>query len=257
MLGTLGTALAGAAITAGANYGVSKLFGGGSKNATAPLTNFQAPGFNAGGLNTSAGPNGYSVSSSPERLGLVGNVAGLYGQQADELGGLRNRVAPGASDLRAARLTELDNARTAAMGNLRENLQRRRVLGSSFGQDTLARADAEFGQAKSKASAETFLQELELTNNMLNQQFEAARGQYSTQLNELNLQADVASKLAGGATATLGANARFLSEMNAKDAAGQGKFFGEMFQPVTKAAGNYASSFFNQPAAPQGIWAGL
>lgn len=257
-LGTLGTALAGAAITAGANYGVNKLFGGKKGEAQAPLTNFRMPGFTAGGLSATPDASGnYSVSASPERLGLVDATAGLFGKQADELGAMRGRVAPGVSDLRAARLAEVDNARSAAIGNLRENLQRRRVLGSSFGQDTLARAENEFGQAKDRVAAESFLQELELTNQLIQQEYEAGRNQYQTSLNELNLQADVGAKLAAGASTQLGANARFLADLNAKEAAGAGKFFGETFQPVAKAAGNYISSFFNQPAKPQGIWAGV
>lgn len=244
-LGTLGTALAGSAITAGANFGINKLFGPKKGEAQAPLTQFQFPGFNAGGLNASADKSGnYTVSPSAERLGLVNNVAGQFGAQAGELGALRSRVAPGVSDLRAAKLAEIENARLNAVGNLRENLQRRRVLGSSFGQDTLARAENEFGQAKAKASAESFLQELEMTNNLLNQQYEASRNQFQTGLNEMNLQADVAAKLASGATATMGANARFLSELNAKEAAGAGRFMGDITQPFTKALGNYASSFF-------------
>ena len=253
MLGTLGTALAGAAVTAGANYGLNKLFGPKQGAAQAPLANFTAPGFSAGGLTATADRTGnYSVSASPERLGLVNDIAGQFGAQAGELGGLRNRVAPGVSDLRAARLAEIDNARTAAIGNLRENLQRRRVLGSSFGQDTLARAENEFGQAKAKASAESFLQELELTNNLINQQYEASRNQFQTGLNEMNLQADVAAKLAAGSTATMGANARFLSALNAQEAAGAGKFMGDTFSPVTKAFGNYAGSFFGGGGATGG-----
>lgn len=256
-LGTLGTALAGSAISAGASFGLNKLFGGKKGEAQAPLANFQAPGFSAGGLSAQADKTGqYSVTSNGERLGLVGDIANQYGLQAGELGALRNRVAPGVSDLRNARLAELENARTAAMGNLRENLQRRRVLGSSFGQDSLARADLEFGQAKSKASAESFLQELEMTNNILNQQYEAGRNQFQTSLNELNLQADVAAKLAAGSTATMGANARFLSELNAKEAAGSGRLMGDIFAPVTKAAGNYVGSFFGGGGLGGGSFSG-
>lgn len=244
-LGTLGTALAGSAISAGASYGLNRLFGGKKGEAQAPLTQFRAPGFTAGGLSAVADDGGnYRVTADPGRIGLVSDLAGQFGAQAGELGGLRERVAPGVSDLRSARLAEIENARTSAIGNLRENLQRRRVLGSSFGQDTLSRAEAEFGKERDRVAAESFLQELELTNNLINQQFEASRGEFSTKLNELNLQADLAAKLAAGASTQLGANARFLSELNAKEAAGSGKFFGDMTAPLTKALGNWGGSFF-------------
>ncbi len=262
-LGTLGTALAGSALTAGANIGLSRLLNPKSGSSQAPLTNFRLPGFTGGGLSAVAGNDGsYSVAASPERFGLVGNVAGLFGKQADEFGALRPSVAPGVSDLRAARLSEIEDARTRAVGNLRENLQRRRVLGSSFGQDTLARAENEFGQAKERVAAESFLQELELTNQLIQQQYEAGRQQYQTSLNELNLQADVGAKLAANASTTLGTNARFLAEMNAKEAASAGKFYIENFQPVTKAAGNYFSDLLKNsgsgaPNLGGGIWAGV
>lgn len=251
-LGTLGTALAGSAITAGANFGLSKLFGGKSGSAQAPLTAFQPPSINAGGLS-----GGTSLTASPERMGLVNNVAGLFGKQAGEFAALRDSVAPGISQLRATRLAEIEDARRSSVGNLRDNLARRRVLGSSFGNDAIARAEAEFGGARDRVAAESFLQELELTNNLINQQYEAARGEFNTGLNELNLQADIATKLAAGATAQLGANARVLAELNAKEQAGSGKFFGENFQPVTKALGNYMSDMFSKPNLGGGIWAGV
>lgn len=246
-LGTIGSALAASAISAGVQYGASKLMGGGSSGSTsAPVANFEPMGFKGGGLRASFDPDsgGYVVRADPTRIGYVDSIAGLYGKQGADLGGLRARVAPGISDLREARLAEIEDARARSVGNLRDNLARRRVLGSSFGQDTIARTEAEFGGMREKAAAESFLQELDLTNNLLQQEFTAQRSAFQTRLDELNLQAEIASKLTSGATTQMGANARLLAELNAKEAAGAGRFFGQTFQPVFSKIGEGATALF-------------
>lgn len=232
------TSLIAPAVGAAVNFGASKLFGGKKGEAQSGLSSFAPAGINAGGLRSSFGPNGISIGADANRMGLVDSIARGFGDQADLLGGLRASVTPGVSDLRAARLGEIENARSSAIGNLRENLQRRRVLGSSFGQDTISRAESEFAGQREQVAAESFLQELDLSTQLIDQEFKARRAQFQTGLDELNLEADLAAKLSGAATTQLGANARALAELNAKEAAGSGKFFGQMFEPVAKAAGN-------------------
>jgi hypothetical protein len=143
-------------------------------------------------------------------------------------------VAPGVSDLRASRLEEIENARLSAVGNLRDNLARRRVLGSSFGADAVTRAEAEFAKEKERVAAESFLQELELTNNLMQQEFTARRGQFQTGLDELNLEAQIATALAGKATDVLGKNAQVEAMLLAQSQAGAGKFFGQELAPLIK-----------------------
>lgn len=248
-LGTLGTALATSAITAGANYGLSKLMGGSSEGSSA--TSFTPPGISAGGLSSSMGSKGIEIKSSPYRRALVADLAGASGEQAGLLAELRGRVAPGISELRASRLSEIENARQSAIGNLRENLQRRRVLGSSFGNDAITRAESEFAGQRERVAAESFLQELEASNNLINQEFTVRRQQFQTGLDELNLQADLATKLAGAATTQMGANARLQAELDAKEAAGAGKFFGETIAPFTKQLGTSLGSMFK--AGPDAV----
>lgn len=237
--------LASTALTAGANFGLSKLLGGKKGDAQSGLTSFQPTGINAGGLTSGMSGGNITITPSGERLGLVGNIASRFGEQAGLLSRLRESVAPGISALRTSRLQEIDNARSSAISNLRDNMARRRVQGSSFGNDTIARAELEFGKERERVAAESFLQELELSNNLINQEFEAGRAQFQTGLDELNLQADIATKLAGGATQQMGANARLLAELNAKEAAGAGKFFGETIAPFAKQLGQSLGGMFN------------
>lgn len=236
-LGTLATALVGSAVAGGTSFGLSKLFGGGKTAAPAPVS----VGINAGGL---SGSNG-TLSSTQDRLKLVEGVQGAFGDQADALGGLRARLAPGFSDLRASRLAEVESAGSRAIGNLRDNMARRRVLGSSFGGDALARADLEVGKERDRVAAETFLQEVEGTQRLIDMESTARRGQFQAGLDELNLQADVAAKLSGAAATQMGAASRLEAELSAKSAAGAGKFFGETFKPVSDNFGKYAAGVFN------------
>ena len=240
LLGSVATGLA----TGAASSALGSIFGG--NKSTTPA--YQPPGINAGGLSSSTVNGSTSISSDANRTGLVQGVADQFGQQADFLGGLRTAVAPGMSALRDARLQEIDNARTAAIGNLRDNMARRRVLGSSFGQDALARTEIEAGQARDKVQADTFLQELELTNQIADQEFQARRSAFQTGLDELNLQADIATKLTAGASQQLGANARLEAQLNAQSNAGAGKFFGQIAQPIGSEIGKGVSSFFKTAA---------
>jgi hypothetical protein len=229
MIGPILGALIGTGIKVGGNLLASKLSG----NPSSGLNQAGLPTFGAGGLRGAQDPDGtFRVRADGDRQALVGGIASTFPEQAGLIRGLRGSVAPGFSALREARLGSLDSARRRTIGNLRDNLQRRRIGGSSFAGDAIARAEREF--AGDEVEAITFLQELELTNNLINQEFEVARGEFEAQLGELNLQAEIATKIAGQATAQLGANARLKAELAAKSAQGTGKFFGNIAGDLTK-----------------------
>lgn len=228
--------------TAGASALGSKLFGGSSSVGYSP------PKINSGGFTGKGG----SITPTAERLKMVDDLAATFRPQADEYAGLREKVAPGFSAFRDARLAEVEGARTRAVGNLRDNLARRRVLGSSFGNDALVRAESEFAKEKERVQAESFLSELDATNQLIGQEFEARRGEFQTHLDELNLEASIATSLASGASQQLAANARLKAQLDAQSAAGAGKFFGQTFKPIADRIGSSVESFFTPDP-----WAGL
>ena len=241
--GTILGAAAGGLASGAASSLAGSLFGGGSSSSA--LSNFQPVNINAGGLRSKGG----KVTASPERLGLVGNISSTFPEQADILSKLRESVKPGFGALTSSRLAEIESARQRSIGNLRENLQRRRVLGSSFAGDALARGEMEFAQAAEKTRAESFLQELGLTQQLTQQEFETRRGEFQTMLDEFNIEANLAAQLASGATAVLGANARIQAQLDAAASAGAGKFFGQAFQPLGSAISSEVSGLFNRPTA--------
>jgi hypothetical protein len=201
---------------------MGSILGKGSKSKMPSNANISA-----GGITTS-GSKTITATSSPERTGLIGRIAATFPEQANFLAGLRSKVAPGVSALRASRLAGLEGSRSRAVGDLRENLAQRRVLGSSFAQDSLTRANLEFQQEKDKVEAESFLQELELSHMIATEEFEARRGEFQTTIDDLNLQADIATQLATAATSQLGANARLKAELDAQNASGLGSFIGKI-----------------------------
>lgn len=244
-----------------AGMAIGGLLGGaGSKTpqipAPPPITpgsvNFQMPGFSGGGLTGTFANGMFGVTPDASRTAAIGGIQSTFQQQADALGALRAQWAPGASALRAAQLATLQSNRTAAIGNLRDNLAQRRILGSSFAQNSLAVADQEYQQKAAEIQANTFLQELSASQQLIQQQFTAARGAFQTGLDELNLEAGLSAELTGKAAGLLESaasvqaqldthasisRAQFATQtgieqakLNAKSAEGTGKFFGSLGQ---------------------------
>lgn len=212
---------------------MSFLFGGGKTPQVTPTL----PSFNAGGLSGSVGSNGSaSVTAGPERTALVGGLSNTYATLGNEYGNLRGTVAPGFNDLLNARLTDINNQAHQAVGDLRQNLSSRRILGSSFGNDTIARTQLAASQLRDKTIADNFLQSLDANQKLLTQQYTAYANQFNSGLTELNLEADVASKLAGQGADILNKTAQMNADLEAKSQAGAGQFLGTLIGTGAKLA---------------------
>lgn len=228
------------AISGAAQFALGSIFG-----KKAPKVNTTIPGFSAGGLSASFDGQNYSVAPSQARMDAVNNLAATFGEQADMIGDLRESVAPGVGAYTAARMAQVDNARTRSIGDLRENLQRRRVLGSSFAADALARADAEFGLASDQVAADSWIKSIDMENSLGSQEFAARRGEVQTGLDEMNLEANLAASLTGKATEVLGKSAIYDAILASQAQQGMGKLVGTAFQPLFKSiSGTNTSSLF-------------
>lgn len=151
--------------------------------------------FNAGGLQATYGPNGYTVSPDANRQALVNALYGGYNDAATAFGNLRSQWTPGESALRNAQLASIENARTANISDLRANLQKRAVLGSSFAQDAQTRANLDFENQKNNVISQTYLQELDAQHTLINDQYTAATNAVSSKINELNLEGNLGQQL--------------------------------------------------------------
>lgn len=178
--------------------GVKSIFGGGSKKATQPFQAFKppfssirTPSFNlALGGAPSLTRRGFQPSELEARL--VSDVDSLTGRLRDvlpesiaasrggiqeglsrsqllrsDIASLRESLTPGFGRLSEERQKAIRDARDEAVGNLRESLSRRRVLGSSFADDAVSRTELAFGREAGLAAAETFQQEALLQGNLL------------------------------------------------------------------------------------------
>lgn len=224
-------------VAASAGVGLLGSLFSGSK----PQVNYTPPGFNAGGLSATFGGNGYNVTPSADRSGTVSGLSNTFTQEGNQFGNLASTVQPGFSALRKAQLDQLNNSRTAALGNLQQNLARRRVLGSSFGQDAITRANLDYNQQAANIQAQTYLQELQSSQQLIQQQYTAASQSFQTNLNEMNLEAGVAADLTGKASQTLSQVAAYQAKLDAESAAGAGKFFGNIGSQLGSALGSFFS----------------
>lgn len=193
-------------------------------------------GINAGGLEsffTKTGKFGnIGINVSPERAGLVSALSQRFGARASEFGRLRDLVSPGFGKITESRVQAVETARRRATGDLREGLARRRISGSSFGADTLARAEKEFGQAEADVRARSFLEELDASTRLLELQSNAQLAQIQTFINELNLEADIALRLSGQMSAALTANNNLLAQLALGNAQGIGAFGAFAFDKI-------------------------
>lgn len=234
-LAAVGSAVAGK--VAGSVLGGGKTAGGASS--PPPVL------FKAGGLSSSFDKKGkLLVNSSKQRLDLLDRIKQSYLSQAGtirndiaprfestfkdglaSIDGLLSQVSPGAGRLTDARVQSIQNARDKSLSNLTDNLARRRVSGSSFGQNSMISAETEFAQQEEQARAQSFLEEFELTSQLEGEKLRigtaAAEQAYQlildaytldragdqVDLDEMNRQQEIATSLLAGVQAQLNRNA--------------------------------------------------
>lgn len=165
----------------------------------------------AGNFNLNFGTPGYGiqVDSSGGLVNRTGETQGFidalkYGLGTDEAGytNLLSQIAPGFGRLSQAAGQEIENAGRAAVGNLREQLARRRVLGASFANDQMAGLKATYDQMKQKAQAEAMVQELEMTQKVISARTDARNQTIAQALNQIQFEGDIGKTLTLGIMAT-------------------------------------------------------
>jgi hypothetical protein len=223
-----------------------------SVSAPPPVT---PPGFRAGGLAVNWGDNGYNVGASDARTSAVGNLADTFGALGNQYGTLASSVAPGFNDLLKTRLTDLGNQATAAIGDLKQNLQSRRILGSSFGQDTINRLNTGINQQRDAVIADNYLKSLQAQKELIGQQYQAYAQKFQTGLDELNLEASTASGLMGSAAGILQQNQSLLekaNEFNAGSINSAAQFNAKMSNDQASGFGSFLGKFLPLPSSGGG-----
>ena len=170
----------------------------------------------------------------PQRTEAVGNIRDAFLGKGEALKGLLSKVSPGFGKLTESRVAGIRDRSRAAIGNLSSNLRLRKISGSSFGQDALARGRAESAREEDRVRAESFLQELDATTKLIDQQFNANAAAFQAVLQDLQF----GEGLALQATAAMSQLAQLEAQLAADSLSGIGSFFGEsIFEPLTGGEG--------------------
>lgn len=216
-------------------------------NPTGPVKDFKASNFNTAGLSSEVDKRGnVTLNRSAELNNTLSSLSNVFLNQANDLSGLRGQVTPGLSRLtteavsalnarRGSITDQLNNVRRKTIGDLRDNLSRRRIAGSSFAADAVARNEAEFlqqqkdieshfGTLEADFKQKAFLQEVDISNRLIQEEAQARQNQFQTYLNQYNFEANLAAQLSSTNSQLNAANAQVLSQLNVDllKAAGKG-----------------------------------
>lgn len=185
---------------------VKGLFGGKSSGEKI-LQQFSPAGFSAPGLTGRFNKrlNTFSLTRTPEAQGLLDDIRSGFAGQAQvlrdragaiagsvpilsrlrgetgalrpgleslrgDIRSLRGDLRPGFGRLTRSRIEGLRGLRDRTVGNLREELAKRRVAGSSFAAREIGAQEAEFAKMEDEVRAESFLQEMGATNELIMQE---------------------------------------------------------------------------------------
>lgn len=189
--------LTGSTLAGGVASGLTGLamggLGGSRGNGVAPFTNI-----NAGQLKSGVDTAGrFTVTSGKARTALINSIIDKYKNQSGYLTGLApqvssvydsaisgtqdllNRVNPAYGDITKSRVAAINNAKQASVSDLRSILARRRVLGSSFADDTQKRTEAEYAQKEADARATSLLEEMDATAKLIDTNLQYKTSQIS------------------------------------------------------------------------------
>ena len=208
----------------------------GSSNLDINIPNFEP---NLEGLRASSGRI-LDINGSLASLGQQFRDAGsLTSEQllalSDQAGDLLPRVAQGASEMRDARRSAIESGRQRTTSDLKDSMSRRRLAGSSFATDRLGSVNAEFDFQRGQGDAQSSLEELATTSQILGFQSQVIGSSGNVLLAGLNgdlsafaqqsaNEAQISSNELGGAQLSLqAAQLEFQAELAALSLAFQGQ----------------------------------
>ena len=135
-------------------------------------------------------------------------------------------MQPGFSQLRRAGLQQINTTAKANLSTLQNNLAQRRIQGSSFANSQISQANADTEQQKANFTAQAYVDELNASNTLLQQQYQYSASQYSVAINQSNIESSTAASLVSNINSTLASTASVQAELDAKAAAGAGSAVG-------------------------------
>ena len=136
------------------------------------------------------------------------------------LADLRGEVRPGFGRFTEAAVDAIRRAKEDTLGNVRQQLQRRRVQGSSFANAQLAGIEAAFGRDEALVRGRALLQEIQQTFQIIDAEAEVKTRNFQFELAELGVATGAAESL----LQVIGNQTLIDKAIAAKAAEGVGKF---------------------------------
>lgn len=152
-------------------------------------------GFEGGGLSGQYIGDTFKLLATPERTAGIVSLQDALRSGAGQVAGLREQVKPGFGALTQSIRDSFAATRSRTIGSLRDQLARRRMLGSSFGADAISRAEVELGQQEGSALATAKLQELDADFQMLQQENQLRVTASEVAFNDMVAQGNLAAEL--------------------------------------------------------------
>ena len=222
---------AGALTGAGVGLAGDSLF-----NNSNAIGNYKPYSFTSPGLSGTVNGTTIDLTQSPEITSALTGIQSTSTNTNAQIQDLINRLGPGYNALTDVALKNLETARLKTVGDLQANLARRRIAGSSFANDALTRANAEFASQGEQIRAQNTLASIDATNKLIQQQHTNAIQSFSATLDQLNLEGATAAQLASGVSGIMSSNAQLQAQLNAQAQAGTGQLFGTIFGPALSGA---------------------
>jgi len=210
-------ALLSSALAPSPNIPGSQVSGGSGLNSlgpfavTGPGANIQS--FSKGDINADIGPQAQSYLDS---------LSGLTGTTNNALSGLLARVDPTFGDLVNSSVNAIRNARQRTVSDLGASLARRRVLGSSFGQDAVTRTGLDYDNLEAQTRAQGVLESIDAQSKLLNMQLANAQSLAEQELKQANFATSSAINLINGTQQTFADNSNVLGQLALANAQGIG-----------------------------------
>jgi len=160
---------------------------------TSPIkpVSFAGPGL---GINISS-TGDITMNRTPEAQGVMDRL--LSGMNVDEAAysDLLSQIRPGFGRLTDARTKEISRAAERAVGNLRDNLARRNMAGASFAEQQIGSLQAEFAALEDKARAESIVEELKMTNDVISSRTQARNQSIATAWDQIQFEGNLGGQL--------------------------------------------------------------
>lgn len=196
---------------------MSSVFGGGASRSLPNRITVASPGYT---FTSQDGGNVLNRNQTPEQTAFDTRFPRILG----DIDTLRGQADPATGLVRSALLSRVANDRSRAIGNLRNNLAQRRVLGSSFGEFAQTAAERDFAQQDVEAELQALLTGFDLYSRALQSETETLVTGINRDLQEFG----AAAGLAPQTSQLLFQNAQFQEQLASQEALGFGQLIGNL-----------------------------